>query len=1391
MKLNPLPAIVALNTAALITQAQTVDTVTTNGLFEPYGVAVDLSTNVYYLTDGAHNRLVRYDPATGQLSSLAASQLYSPQGIVLARGGLVVAEAGFDSISLVTFDGDVQTLAGGTRGSADGVGASAQFSAPAGLAADANGNIYVADAKNNAIRRLAPDNTVTTYATGFNEPAGVAVGEGGVLFVADTRNHVIKLIQPDKTIKIIAGKLGVSGSDDGLGPTAEFNGPRGLMWVGGETGLLVADSGNNSIRRLRPKTGSDAWVVDTFAGSSGPAGFVNGALNAAQFYAPIGLARDAEGAILVADLYNNALRRITRPAAPLPVVLPPGGTYSNSISITVTSAAPNTVIRYTTDGKTPTPLSSSLTGSLALTGGPVALQVRGFNPDLATSGTVSNGYAFFVSPLSVSVPGGSFTNDIDLAVATLTANAPVRFTTDGTAPTPTSPIWTNGAFGQTGPIIFGAFRDGFDPAPLSSNYFTFTVATPVLLPNGADTNNNVDVLITTDTVGAKLFYTLDGSEPTINSTPYDKPFSFGTSSILKVKGFKDHYLPSQTVTATFKFTVSDPVITPAGATADNPVPVEISSATAGAQLYWTIDGSDPTPANGTLYTSKFTLGTNGVLKARAFKTGYTPSGVSSATFNLIAATPVINPAGATAYNPVTVTLGTATAGARLYWSIDGSDPTIAHALYTAPFTLATNGTLKVVAIKDGFVDSPVVSADFHLSVAPPTVSPNGGTTINSVSISMSSDTTDAGLRYTLDGSEPTESSALYAGPLTLTTNATLKAAGFRNGFLPSQVTRAEFRIQVDTPRMIPASGFFPNGTTVTLSVTRPDAVIYYTLSGQDPTPNDFKYTGPFQLNALSAPGQDLRVLKARAFAPGAEPSDVVSGQPVQENALGVPRDAVAGIGSTIMVPVVVNLQTNRVLRSVQFRVQVAPTAPAVPSLTSELRALNISSNDFIQVVGPGDKGGVATLSVSAYRDPGPGGVFTNGLNVYALGTNANFGVRDFATVAMLAVPIPPAANEGDTYRIDVVAPSGTSDGQQGPIPLTPLASRTITVKNIPYLVGDSSPSGWYNAGDFGNGDLDNADVNNAFYASLGIRVPFSFTDVFDAMDTFPDDVAGAVGGDGQIRYLDWQRILNRSLRHDPNNWQRAWTKGGVRIAVRTNLPPASASLQSYAAGLTGQLWQPQAQVGAVSKGDVQPGSVVKVPVFVRTTKGAKLAGLQFRAVIKPQGDAPTLQEPARFEQAEGLPAPLQPEGLPNEQVATAWSPLLNPLVTPLENSNHVGYLSFVVPASAPSGSSYAISFANADGAPDLDTQYDFTTSAAGVWVQTPAGSSTDSAQPVNGFKLGWFAAQGTRYTVESTTDLVNGKWVPIANLVGSGRNQEYIDTETRCPAKFYRIVAHP
>ncbi len=256
----------------------------------------------------------------GHLDGLgAAAQLASPAAVAVdASGNLYVADAGGDSIRKITKTGLVTTLAGGSYGNANGTGAAAQFDDPQGVAVEANGNVYVADTYNEAIRKITPAGVVTTLAGGtygstdgtgsaarFYYPQGVAVDAKGNVYVADTNNHTIRKVTSAGVVTTLAGLPGQPGSADGAGSAARFSAPHGLAVAANGT-IYVADLNNSTIRKITP-----AGVVTTLAGLPGVTGAVDGSRGAARFDYPSGVALDAQGNLFVADQSNQLIRKVT------------------------------------------------------------------------------------------------------------------------------------------------------------------------------------------------------------------------------------------------------------------------------------------------------------------------------------------------------------------------------------------------------------------------------------------------------------------------------------------------------------------------------------------------------------------------------------------------------------------------------------------------------------------------------------------------------------------------------------------------------------------------------------------------------------------------------------------------------------------------------------------------------------------------------------------------------------------------------------------------------------------------------------------------------------------------------------------------------------------------
>ena len=232
------------------------------------------------------------------------------------------------------------TIAGkaGITGSADGTNSAVRFYGPAGVAAGVGGDLFLTDAINGTIRKLTPQGTnwVTTTIAGkalaygsadgtngsarFGGSSGggmgqLAVDSAGSLFVADFFNHTIRKITPAGTnwlTTTIAGKAGVSGSADGTNSNARFNLPNGIT-VAGDGNVFVADTANNTIRKLTP-VGAD-WVTTTIAGKAGVSGIADGTNSQARFYFNSGdlspaIAVDSDGNLFVTDYGNHTIREL-------------------------------------------------------------------------------------------------------------------------------------------------------------------------------------------------------------------------------------------------------------------------------------------------------------------------------------------------------------------------------------------------------------------------------------------------------------------------------------------------------------------------------------------------------------------------------------------------------------------------------------------------------------------------------------------------------------------------------------------------------------------------------------------------------------------------------------------------------------------------------------------------------------------------------------------------------------------------------------------------------------------------------------------------------------------------------------------------------------------------
>jgi sugar lactone lactonase YvrE len=320
--------------AGLATNAGSADGVGSAARFyNPWSPVIDSAGNIYVVD--VWNDLIRKITPNGLVSTFAGqagvqgsadaivgtnATFNNPYGLVIdSSNNLYVADTGNYIIRKITPAGAVSTLAGsaGNPGSANGTGNSAQFNFPLGVAADTNGNVYVAEGSNEDIRKITPAGVVTTFAglagsygtadgTGsaarFNWPSSLTIDANGNLFVADNQNSTIRKVTSAGVVTTIAGFPRSGGAADGTGNVARFYNPNGLA-VDAAGNIYVADTGNNAIRKV-----TQAGVVTTLAGQSGNPGSADGIGSVVRFKSPTGVAIDNSGNLFITDAQNYTIR---------------------------------------------------------------------------------------------------------------------------------------------------------------------------------------------------------------------------------------------------------------------------------------------------------------------------------------------------------------------------------------------------------------------------------------------------------------------------------------------------------------------------------------------------------------------------------------------------------------------------------------------------------------------------------------------------------------------------------------------------------------------------------------------------------------------------------------------------------------------------------------------------------------------------------------------------------------------------------------------------------------------------------------------------------------------------------------------------------------------------
>jgi DNA-binding beta-propeller fold protein YncE len=239
----------------------------------------------------------------------------------------------------------VTTLAGGSEGTADGTGTSAEFNEPQGITTDGT-NLYVTDHKNHTIRKIVISTGVTTTFAGagggvFYYPTGITT-DGTNLYVADRNNHRIrKIVISSGAVTTLAGSS--AGTSDGTGTSAQFNKPQGITTDG--TNLYTVSWVNNTVRKIVISTGE----VSTLAGTAGTSGNTDATGTSARFSWPFGITTDGTN-LYIAEVNTRSIRKVVISSGVVTTFAGSPSGSSGSTDATGTSARFSNPEAITSDG---------------------------------------------------------------------------------------------------------------------------------------------------------------------------------------------------------------------------------------------------------------------------------------------------------------------------------------------------------------------------------------------------------------------------------------------------------------------------------------------------------------------------------------------------------------------------------------------------------------------------------------------------------------------------------------------------------------------------------------------------------------------------------------------------------------------------------------------------------------------------------------------------------------------------------------------------------------------------------------------------------------------------------------------------------------------------------